>query len=105
MDRAKPYSSLVVSGSKLSLLDGDPFPDPSDFRSAVGALQYLTWTRPDIAFAITQVCQFLHNLTTTHWTAVKWILWYIKGTFNHGIFFQQIFKLVPNMFLKCWLGR
>ena len=56
MDRAKPYSSLVINGSKLSILDGDPLPDPSEYRNAIGALQYLTWTRPDIAFAVNQVC-------------------------------------------------
>ncbi|KAJ8627364.1 hypothetical protein MRB53_020671 [Persea americana] len=50
MDGAKPYSSLVINGSKLSILDGDPLPDPSEYRNAIGALQYLTWTRPDIAF-------------------------------------------------------
>jgi hypothetical protein len=30
----------------------------------------------------------MHCPTTTHWTAVKRILRYIKGTFDHGIFFQ-----------------
>lgn len=66
MDGAKPYSSPVINGSKLSLLDGDPLPDPSEYRSAVRALQYLTWTRPDITFTINQVCQFIHSPTTTH---------------------------------------
>lgn len=38
MDGAKQYSSPVISGSRLSLLDGDPLLDPSEYRSAVGAL-------------------------------------------------------------------
>ena len=80
MDRAKPYSSLVINGSKLSILDGDPLPDPSEYRNAIGALQYLTWTRPDIAFTVNQVCQFMHNPKTNHWSAVKQIFRYIKGT-------------------------
>lgn len=42
MDGAKQYSSPVISGSKLSVLDGDPLSDPSKYHSAVGALQYLT---------------------------------------------------------------
>lgn len=48
MGGAIPYSTPVIGGSKLSLLDGDPLPDPSEYRSVVGAQQYLTWTRPDI---------------------------------------------------------
>lgn len=44
MDGANPYSSAVVYGSELSVLNGDHVLDPSQYRSAVGALQYLTWT-------------------------------------------------------------
>lgn len=42
IDGAKPYSSLMVNGSLLRAFDGDPLPDPSEYHSAVGALQYLT---------------------------------------------------------------
>lgn len=88
MDGAKSYSSPVVSGSKLSAYDRDPLPDPSEYRSVAGALQYLTWTQPDIAFVVNQVCQFMHNPTTAHWTVVKRILRYIKRTADHGLVFQ-----------------
>ena len=71
MDGAKPYSSHVINGSKLSILDGDPLLDPSEYRSVVGALQYLTCTRPDIAFTVNQVCQFMHNPTIAHWSVAK----------------------------------
>ncbi|PKI55374.1 hypothetical protein CRG98_024225 [Punica granatum] len=50
----KPISSPVASGARLSLHDGDTFEDPSLYRSVVGSLQYLTLTRPDIAFAVNQ---------------------------------------------------
>lgn len=51
MDGVRPYSSRVISGSKLRLLDGDSLLDPSKYHGAVGALQYLTRKRPDIALA------------------------------------------------------
>lgn len=41
MDGVEPYSSPVISGSKPSLFDGDPLPNPFEYRSAVEALQYL----------------------------------------------------------------
>ena len=54
----------------------------------VGALQYLTITRPDISFAVNQVCQFMHQPTTIHWSAVKRILRYLKTTNTHGLYYR-----------------
>uniref|UniRef100_A0A2N9I4T5 Integrase catalytic domain-containing protein n=1 Tax=Fagus sylvatica TaxID=28930 RepID=A0A2N9I4T5_FAGSY len=62
-------------------------PDPHAYRSMVGALHYLTFTRPDISFAVHQVCQYMSAPTTTHLAAAKRVLRYIRGTFNHGIEF------------------
>ena len=52
----------------------------------MGALQYLTLTRPDISYAVNKVCQYLHAPSTTHWTAVKRILRYLK--FSEGLGLQ-----------------
>lgn len=85
---AKPYSAPCVSGQKLSKLEGDPLPDPTIYRHIVGALQYCTLTRPDISYSVNQLCQFLHCPTTVHFTAAKRVLRYLKGTIDHGLFFQ-----------------
>lgn len=85
---SKPLSTPVASGQKISLYDGESLPDPTEYRSIVGALQYLTISRPDLAFAVNQVCQFMHKPTTTHWVAVKRILRYLKGTVSHGLLYQ-----------------
>ncbi|KAI5344155.1 hypothetical protein L3X38_012032 [Prunus dulcis] len=52
MHEAKPAPTPAISGHRLSISDGDPLPNPTEYRSTVGALQYLTLTRPDIAFAV-----------------------------------------------------
>ncbi|BBG99739.1 transposable element gene [Prunus dulcis] len=88
MQDAKHISSPVASGRRLSLHDGAPLDDPSEYRSVVGALQYLTLTRPDIAFAVNHVCQFMHQPTSAHWVAVKRILRYLNGTSTHGLFYK-----------------
>jgi hypothetical protein len=50
MADCKPCSTPVDLNSKLSA-DGAPISDPTDSRSLAGALQYLTFTRPDIISA------------------------------------------------------
>lgn len=85
---AKPVSSPAQTRKKLSMYDGESLADAMGYRSIVGALQYLTLTRPDISFAVNQVCQFMHQPRTTHWTALKRILRYLKNTHDHGFFYQ-----------------
>ena len=87
----KPISSPAHTGHKLSIYDGDPLPDPTEYQSVVGVLQYLTLICPDIAFVVNQVCQFMHQPTTTHWIAVERILRYLKSTPAHGLFYQPGF--------------
>jgi hypothetical protein len=48
-------------------------------------LQYLTFTRSDIAYAVQQVCLHMHDPHESHLTAVKCILRYLKGTLDHGL--------------------
>lgn len=85
---AKPTVS-PESSSKLDTVSGEPLANPSTYRSMVGALQYLTWTRPDIAHAVNQVCQHMHSPRTTHLVAAKRILRYLKGTPDNGIRFSK----------------
>ncbi|CAL8176533.1 unnamed protein product [Prunus armeniaca] len=70
MELCKPCPTPLSSSTRLSSLDGDPLLDPAPYRSMVGGLQYLTLSRPDIAFAVNQVCQFMHAPCTTHLQSV-----------------------------------
>jgi len=83
MTSYKPVDTLV-SPSKIILLPDHSFSDPTQFRQIVSALQYLTFTRPDICFAVNRVCQFMHAPTDSHWAVVKRILRYFKGTTSYG---------------------
>lgn len=68
------------------------------YRSVVGALQYLTLTRLDIAYSVNKVCQFLHAPTITHWAVVKRILRYIKYTTHLGLEIHKSSSLLVNGF-------
>ncbi|KAM2975746.1 hypothetical protein FF1_001874 [Malus domestica] len=88
MADCKPIHTPSSPGRRLFLHDGEPLSNATEFRSVVGALQYLLFTRPDIAFSVNQVCQFMHSPTTVHWAAVKRILCYLKGTHDHGLLYR-----------------
>jgi len=58
---------------------------PSNYRSLAGALRWLTFTRPDISYAIQQVCLFMHDPREPHLAALKHILRYLRGTLHMGL--------------------
>ncbi|CAH9095526.1 unnamed protein product, partial [Cuscuta europaea] len=89
MADAKPISAPAEPASRLQAT-GDPFSDPHLYRSIVGALQYVTITRPEISYSVNRVCQFMHKPTLTHWSAVKRILRYLKGTISNGLAFGKM---------------
>ncbi|XP_066373894.1 uncharacterized mitochondrial protein AtMg00810-like [Miscanthus floridulus] len=84
MSACKPSSTPVDSHSKLSG-DGPPVDDPTHYRSLASALQYLTFTRLDIAFAVQQICPYIHDPKEPHLAALKRILRYLQGTLSHGL--------------------
>ena len=56
------------------------------YHEAVGGLLYLVInTRPDTAFAVSEVSKYCQDPRFEHWQAVKWILRYLKGTTDYGI--------------------
>lgn len=59
MAKAKPISSPMTSTCKLSKTGSDTLVDPSMYKYVVGALQYVTITRPELGFAVNKVCQFM----------------------------------------------
>ncbi|KAI3669789.1 hypothetical protein L6452_41196 [Arctium lappa] len=85
MSSCKPCTTPVDLSAKLSATDGDLFSDPTLYRSLAGALQYLTFTRPDISYAVQQVCLFMHEPRDPHYAFLKRILRYLQGTLDYGI--------------------
>ncbi|CAL1404706.1 unnamed protein product [Linum trigynum] len=78
-----PCTNEIVQQSAMS--SSPLFTDPAMYRSIVGGLQYLSFTRPDVAFAANHVSQFQHSPTDNHWAAVKRILRYLTGTIDRGL--------------------
>jgi len=90
LDRAgmadcKPCATPVDTNPKVSADSGAPVADPTDIRSLAGALQYLTFTRPDISYAVQQICLYMHDPREPHLAALKRILRYLRGTPSLGL--------------------
>lgn len=83
----KPCATLTTSAFSLTN-DGEVFSNPSLYRTLIGSLQYLTYTRPDIAFVVNRLSQFLASLKVQHWVACKRLLRYLKGMVGYGLFFS-----------------
>ncbi|KAJ3705686.1 hypothetical protein LUZ61_009391 [Rhynchospora tenuis] len=105
MAGAKPCKSPMEAGLQLSKYSGVTLSDPHMYRMTVGALQYATFTRPDITFAVNKVSQFMSAPTDLHWQAVKRVLRYLKGTIHHGLHLQASPNLCINAYTDAdWAG-
>jgi hypothetical protein len=91
---AKPIATPMSASSTLSCFEGYTITDPTQYRSTVGSLQYLSLTRPDIAFAVNKVSQFMQDPRDTYWSAVKRILRYLKSTILILSPFQRILQSI-----------
>lgn len=58
------------------------------YREAIGSILYFTMCiRPDISYAVGVLSQYYEQPKVTHWTMLKRILRYLKGTVDAGIVF------------------
>nr|GEY98411.1 hypothetical protein [Tanacetum cinerariifolium] len=69
-------------------LSGTPV-DQTKYRSMVGALMYLTTSRPDIVHATCYCACYQAKPTEKHLTAVKQIFRYLKDTINIGLWYLK----------------
>ena len=94
-----------ISTSKVTILLDPLFSDPTQFPQIMGVLQYLTFTRPDICFAVNRVCQFMHAPTDSHWGVVKRILFYLRGTTTYGLHITRSSSSALHGFTDAdWVG-
>ena len=90
-ENANPVSTPVDVSTVLEpRSDEDISFDTELYQSAVGSLLYLcTKTRPDIAFAVCNVAKYSSKPNCKHWTAVKRIFRYLRGTCDQGIVYDK----------------
>nr|GFB64843.1 hypothetical protein [Tanacetum cinerariifolium] len=86
------YCDSIGTPMATKHLDSDLSGTPVDqmkYRSKVGALMYLTASRPDIMHATCYCAQYQAQPTEKHLTAVKRIFRYLKDTIHMGLWYSK----------------
>jgi hypothetical protein len=81
----KPVSMPVDTQAKDSAESRPPIADPTHLRSLAGALQYLTLTRPDIAYVVQQICLHMHDPQEPHLAVMKHTMRYLRDTLDYDL--------------------
>nr|GEX41132.1 putative ribonuclease H-like domain-containing protein [Tanacetum cinerariifolium] len=101
----KPTDTPMIVNQKLYMEEKAKLADKGRYQRMVGKLIYLSHTRPDIAYAVGVVSQFMHQPQKNHMKAVMRILRYLKGTTGHEVLFKPNGHLVTQLYTDAdWAG-
>lgn len=85
MSNCNPCLTHADTKPKLSAASRPTISDPTLYQRLVGGLQYLTFTRSDLCYAIQHIFLVMHDPLAPHLAALKCIIRYLKGTLHHGL--------------------
>ncbi|GKA91748.1 retrovirus-related pol polyprotein from transposon TNT 1-94 [Tanacetum coccineum] len=89
MESCDPVGTPMEIKDKLDLdQNGSPV-DATKYRSMIGALMYLTSSRPDIVHATCLCARYQAKPTEKHLKEVKRIFRYLRGTVNTGLWYSK----------------
>ena len=91
MENSRPTATPIDTGLKLTKATEDSkLFNQELYQSAIGSILYLsTRTRPDIAYAVSNVVRFCPEPTMEHWKSIKHIMRYLNGTRNYGLLYEK----------------
>eukprot|EP00253_Pinus_taeda_P011823 PITA_11823 len=82
MELCRSAATPLQQNLKLSSDDGTKEVDATMYRQLVGSLIYLTTTRPDLAYSISVLSQFMSKPLKSHWVTAKSVLRYLSGNLD-----------------------
>jgi hypothetical protein len=89
MSACQPVDAPIKEGLKLCVEPNQVPADKVRYQRLVGRLMYLAHTRPDLAYALSVISQFMHNPGEQHMNAIMHILRYLKSSPGKGILFHK----------------
>ena len=89
MSRCRPTDNPFDPNQKLGDDKEGDMVNTTRYQKLVGKLIYLSHTRPNIAFVVSLVSQFMHSPYKKNLEAIYRIFRYLKGTLGKGLLFQK----------------
>lgn len=89
MSGCKPCDTPAAEKVKLGIFPDQIPTDKERYQRLVGRLMYLAHTRPDLAYSLSVISQFMHSPSEEHMNAVIRILRYLKSSPGKGIMFTK----------------
>jgi hypothetical protein len=102
----QPIDTPIEQNHKLGDDRVDQVPTNKErYQRLVGRLIYLSHTRPDLAYAVSVVSQFMHSPNEVHMDAVHRILRYLKSAPGKGLMFSKHGHLEVEGYIDAdWVG-
>ena len=85
----KTVSTPMDPNHKLGKAKEEPMVDKRMYQRLIGRLIYLAHTRPDIAYSVTVISQFMHDPREPRLQAAYRVLNFLKGNPKKGILFKK----------------
>ena len=102
----KPVDTPMEMNYKLGQAENQTPADKGCYQRLVGKLIYLSHTRPDIAYAVSVVSQFMHSPGEEHMEAVYRILRYLNSAPGRGLLFSKMEdKNIKGYIDSDWAGN
>nr|GEY52432.1 uncharacterized mitochondrial protein AtMg00810-like [Tanacetum cinerariifolium] len=89
MESCDPVSTPMEIKDKIDLDQNETPVDATKYHSMIGALMYLTSSRPDIVHATCLCARYQTKPTAKHLKEVKRIFCYLRGTANTGLWYTK----------------
>lgn len=94
----RPAGSPMDQNHKLGSSQSDFLTDPERYRRLTGRLIYLLASRPDLAYSVHILSQFMQQPREEHWSAALKTVRYLKGTVGQGI----LLRANPTFSITGW---
>lgn len=85
---AHPVAFPLEANNRLALSESPCLQNPEQYCRLIGRLIYLAVTRPDLAYCVHFLAQFMKEPREDHWTAAIRVVRYLKGNPGQGIFLR-----------------
>lgn len=93
MEDSRPVSTPMSKEHKISEIDEYTDIKQTLYKSMIGKFQFFVYNRPYITLIVGIVARFSKNTKENHTMDVKWIMRYLKGTKDYGLYYKRSDRL------------